>query len=159
MHRRVRDQLEEILAGPPAISSRGHLDECEECRDEVAAMRDQAAALHQLRSPAGIEPQPGFYARLMERIEAQGAGSIWNLFFDSAYGRRVAVASMALALFLGVYLVSSEPAIEQTPATAVRSAASRLLGDDLPAQDQTLLLSGLPDRDSVLVNLVTYREQ
>src|SRR5439155_13666164 len=57
--------------------------------------------------PVEVEPRPGFYARVMERIEAQGA-SIWDLFFESAFGKRIAVASLALALLLGIFLVTQE---------------------------------------------------
>ena len=54
-----------------------------------------------------MEPRPGFYARVMERIEAQTPTSVFTLFFDSLFGRRIAMASLALALLLGVYVISS----------------------------------------------------
>ena len=63
--------------------------------------------------PAGeMEPRPGFYARVLERIEAQTPGSVFTLFFDSLFGRRIAMASLALALLLGVYVISSEQMAE-----------------------------------------------
>src|ERR1700681_4233436 len=116
MHRFIRDHLEEVLAESAAGAHRrspheAHFEECEECRAEVAAMREQAALIRELRAAA--EPRPGFYARVMERIETQGARSIWNLFFESPFGRRIPVASMALALFFGVYLVTSEQYAEE----------------------------------------------
>ena len=137
MHLRVRtqgmrDQAEEVLAGRAEPSP--------ECREEIAAMREQAAWIRGLRAPADTEPRPGFYARVMERIEAQGAASIWSLFFDSQLGRGLALASMTLALCLGMYLVSSE---KTAP----------------PEAQAGTILAGAPDRDAVLVNLVTYREQ
>ena len=154
MHRLIRDRLEEVLAGSERAEPAGeHLKDCEECRGEVAAMRKQAALLRGLRAEA--EPRAGFYARVMERIEAQGPASIWNLFFESSFGRRIAIASMALALLLGVYMVTSEQAAEQ--AVVVAPATQLLPGEDGPGQ--ALAPSGAPDQDSVLVNLVTYREQ
>ncbi len=155
MHRFIRDHLEEVLSetnrkGPSAQ----HLDECSECRDEVAAMREHAALLRELRAPAEIESRPGFYARVMERIEAQGPGSIWNIFFESPFGRRIAIASMALVVLLGLFLVSSEqlmPLNEPVQIAGEDQPASVLATPGSPA--------GTPDRDSVLVNLVTYREQ
>jgi hypothetical protein len=163
MHRVIRDHLEEVLReeareGDPI---RLHLRECEECSGEIAAMRGQARELRQLR--ADVEPRPGFYARVRERIEAQGATSIWNVFFESAFGRRLALASMTLALALGIYLVTSEQMAEQM---AEQTPATRTV-QFVPGEDQpgTVLIqsgkaaSSLPDRDSVLVNLVTYREQ
>src|SRR5690348_1250193 len=105
MHRRMRDDLEKLLDGG---SSSRHPEECQECREDLAAMKEQAVWLRELRSPQpDAVPRAGFYARVIERIEAQSP-SIWNLFFESPLGRVLAMASMAVALCLGVYLVSSE---------------------------------------------------
>ena len=52
MHRIIRDHLEQVLAGPgsaPGHPAGKHLAECEECREAVAAMREQAAMLRQWR--------------------------------------------------------------------------------------------------------------
>ena len=158
MHRLIRDRLEEVLAESPISMERGgstaaHLEECAECRGEIAAMQEHAALLRELRPPVESEVRAGFYARVMERIEARGATSIWNIFFESPFGRRIAVASMALALLLGVYLVTSEQLM--SPGQPVQIIA----GEDQPGMVLAGPGSGTPDRDSVLVNLVTYREQ
>lgn len=157
MHRRVRDKLEDILAGTGGHAVNGtederrlhdsHLDECAECRNAVAAMRDQQRLLRSLRLPEEAEPRAGFYARVIERIESQGAASIWSLFFESPVGRRLAMASMLLALSLGVYVVSAE-----------RGAAVEA-GQALTVPDSSGMLTDSTDRDAVLFNLVTYREQ
>jgi predicted anti-sigma-YlaC factor YlaD len=162
MHRRVRDKLEDILAGGHALA-RGHaeerhrhdahLDECVECRETIAAMRDQQRLLRSLRLPEEAEPRAGFYARVIERIESQGAASIWSLFFDSAAGRGLAMASMVLALSLGVYLVSSE---RLAAPTDIRATPGQLMPG---SGDSAGMLTGSPDRNAVLFNLVTYREQ
>jgi hypothetical protein len=157
MHRLVQDHLEEVLAetilqSPASV----HLTECAECREEVSAMRLHASMLRALRAPAAannvdvdsLVPRPGFYARVLERIEAQRPISIWQLFSDSAFGRRIAIASMAVALLFSVYLVSSEHYAQ--PVTVV-------VDENQPGM--TLSKAGLPDKDTVLVNLVTYREQ
>jgi predicted anti-sigma-YlaC factor YlaD len=147
MHRSIRDHLEEVLAGSrDGAKLREHLSNCEECDGEVAAMREQALLLRGLRSDA--EPRPGFYARVMERIDAEGPASIWNVFIESAFGKRIAMASMVLALLLGVYVVTAE---QRDHSTVVRVVA----GD----QGQVWNEPGTPDRDAVLLNLVTYREQ
>jgi predicted anti-sigma-YlaC factor YlaD len=152
MHRLIRDHLEEVLARPNGSGPAGeHLAECTECRDEIAVMREQAAQLRELRAPAETDPHPGFYARVMERIESQGPGSIWNLFFESAFGRRIAFASMALAVLLGLFLVSSEQ-------FGPSNEPIQIAGEDQPGAVLTPA-AGTPDRDAVLVNLVTYREQ
>ncbi len=128
----MRDELERILEGKAEPSP--------EYREEIAAMREQAAWIRGLRAPEDSEPRSGFYARVMERIEAQGPASIWSLFFDSQFALRLAVASITVALGLGVYMVSVE-----------RTA---------PSEDRAPLITvATPDRDAVLFNLVTYREQ
>src|SRR5579862_7719508 len=110
MHREIRDHIEDVLAGSNSGSGTDHLSQCEECRTEVRGMQDQTTLIRELRAPEGFvaELRPGFYARVMERIEAEGPISIWNLFIESAFGRRIAVASLALALLIGVYVVTSE---------------------------------------------------
>ena len=165
MHRLVEENLEEVLKGATREhpASR-HLAECPECRNEVAVMRDHSEMLGRWRDRSGVEPPAGFYARVLERIEAQGPGSIWNLFFESMFGRRLALASLALAVLLGGYLVSSEPLGE--PELAYSQETVEILpvpmvtGEFVALHDQAgVMLPGEPSDESVLVNLVTYREQ
>ncbi|HVO98832.1 MAG TPA: hypothetical protein VMT15_12230 [Bryobacteraceae bacterium] len=146
MHRVIQDRLEQVLAGTADAPAAAHLAQCAECREEVSAMGRQASMLRSLRAreSESLAPRAGFYARVMERIEAQRPISIWPLFFESSFGRRLALASMALAFVFGFYLVSSE---HYAPPVA--------------SGDPQVLISnaGLPDKETVLVNLVTYREQ
>ena len=172
MHRIIRDHLEEVLSGTasaPEHPAAEHLAACEGCREEVAAMREQAAVLRQCRAESETEPRPGFYARVMERIEAQAPLSVWTLFFDSMFGRRIALASLALALLIGVYVISSEQmsgpeiaGVDGLPTGLVTNLEPNGV-TDLPADfvftGQPRLVAGAPDQDAVLVNLVTYREQ
>src|SRR5437868_9672765 len=156
MHREIRDQIEEVLADSKPRLGAGtsedyalkdtqqHLVNCSDCRAEVESMQEQAALLHELRAPEGFaaDPRPGFYARVMERIEAEGPISIWNLFIESAFGRRIAVASMALALLLGVYLVSVERSVDEPitaseqsePADRQNLAGQTVAGEDAPGR-------------------------
>jgi hypothetical protein len=147
MHRLIQDHLEEVLADPNGNeSAAAHLAECGECREEISAMREHASMFSTLRSnDDSLAPRPGFYARVMERIEAQRPIDIWQLFFDSVFARRMAMASVALVVLFSLYLVSSE-----------RQAVT-ISVEDHPAM--TLSKAGLPDKDTVLVDLVTYREQ
>ena len=155
MHRGVRDQLEDILAGGGDALCERHLSECGECGAELAAMREQRGLLRSLRPGENApEQSPGFYARVMERIEAQGVASIWNLFFDSRVGRGLALASMVIALSLGLYMASAENAARpaETSQAMIQDSSS---GDELTGP----MLTGSPDASAVLMNLVTYREQ
>jgi predicted anti-sigma-YlaC factor YlaD len=162
MHPVMRDRLEKVLAGEPDQAAQRHLAECSECSAEIELMKEQAEAVRMLRAPEEMEPRAGFYARVMERIEAEGA-SIWDLFFESVFGRRIAIASLALALLFGIYLVSAERSEE--PIVATSDQPLEIMPSDIPSvqlpQVQSVGLGGVvtPDQDSVLVNLVTYREQ
>ncbi len=167
MHRVIQDHLEDVLAGSGGPQeSIIHLQQCGECREEITAMRDHAAALRQIRAEA--EPRAGFYARVMERIEAQKPISMWSVFSDSPFGKRLAAASMAMAVLFGVYLVTSEqflePARASHPTTITISMTNGdgAISDALPGEDQPAMVlssTGSPNRDAVLVNLVTYRGQ
>lgn len=160
MHREIRDHIENVLAG----SEPEHLAGCEECQSEVQSMQEHTALIRELRAPEGFvaEPRAGFYARVMERIEAEGPISIWNLFIESSFGRRIAVASMALAILLGVYLVTSERSA-QDPMIAVQEAQPVIvMGEDGPARVITQMdqsSAGQSSQDAVLADLVTYQEQ
>ncbi len=128
--------------------------------------------LRQWRAPetmAEMEPRPGFYARVLERIEAQTPSSVFALFFDSLFARRIAMASLALALLLGVYVISSEQmaepqdaAVDGLPQATLASDHVSSMPQDFPSfsddNSQPRLVTGAPDQDAVLVNLVTYRE-
>ena len=158
MHRLVRDHIEDIVAGVESASVAEHLKACAECQSDVTAMRAQSAALRELRAP-DAEPRPGFYARVMERIEAQGPASIWSLFIESAFGRRIAVASLALALLLGVYVISSERAVDQPMVAGQQAQPAVVVGEDAPGRVITQMSGNQSSNDDVLVNLVTYQEQ
>ncbi len=117
MHREIRDHIEDVLRGGNTLrDAREHLAQCDECRTEVQGMQEQTALIRELRAPEDFaaDLRPGFYARVMERIEAEGPISIWNLFIESAFGRRIALASLTLALLIGVYVVTSERSAEES---------------------------------------------
>ena len=184
MHRQIRDQIEDVLAGSqPSPSLKEHLASCPGCRAELDIMRRLASALRELRPAEEIQPRPGFYARVLERLEAQGPVSIWNLFIESPFGRRIAVAATALVLLAGFYLASLDRNAQE-PVIAGGATAGRVQiipGEDGPARvissiDQTVdqglakfdpavtpaaLTPGMDSssQDAVLVNLVTYQEQ
>ena len=111
MHQPIRKNLEEYLkdsASEIPAEFHAHLGECEECADELRPLEAQARLLRSLRAP-GSRTTPRFYARVMERIEAQRRVSIWSVFLDRKFGLRLAVASATLVALLGTYLVTSEP--------------------------------------------------
>ena len=159
MHEPIERHVEEYLNQPGAASPEfmTHLERCEPCRREVNAMQAQAELLRILRPAQEIEPRPGFYARVLDRIEGQKQNSFWNIFLDPSFGRRIAVAALSLALLMGAYLVSSEPRGENEPAVVLARQQITLPGEDRVAP--VLGADQEQDRGAVLVNLVTYEDQ
>ena len=147
MHQTIRDSLESYLKGSPLEippASHAHLAECRECSSELRLLEAQSELLRSLRSSHEVEPRAGFYARVLERIQAQQP-SIWSVFLDRKFGFRLALASAALVTILGTYLVTSEPTgSEQTSATAV------VAGTAPQAMEQ--------QRDAVLLDLASYHQ-
>ena len=112
MHRSIRDRLEQLLA-KRGLADRdeqvsAHLSECRECSMELSAMQVQAEWLGTLRVTEELEPAPGFYARVIQRIEERAKESIWAAFLVSPFAKRLTYASLALALMLGTYVVTQE---------------------------------------------------
>lgn len=153
MHQPIEDGLEDFLSGkvesPRYQGLERHLGVCPECRDEVGGMVEQVQLLRSLRAPEPVEPTAGFYARVMERIEAQSGTSFWSIFLEPAFGRRLMYASLALFVVLtsAVFQTNSDSLdVDGNPMTI-------MAGYDLPEA------SGADpnhDRSVVLVNLATY---
>jgi hypothetical protein len=109
MHGSIRTELESLLEGNgDAASLTQHLTSCSECAGEVAAMQTQNNLFRPLKSSEDVEPTAGFYARVMQRIEEKAKDSIWAVFVYSPFGKRLAFASLSVALLLGSYVVAQE---------------------------------------------------
>ena len=108
MHEPVVQRLEEVLRDEPigAIAD-AHLQSCATCRAEVSAIKMQNKLFQVLKCPKEVEPLAGFYGRVMSRIESQNAPSIWSLFSESLFAKRLAYASMTFVVLLGTYFISS----------------------------------------------------
>jgi|SRR5579862_5926418 len=168
MHQEIKQGLEDYLSAAGDASElpahvQSHLGECAACSEELRSLRAQAQWLRSLRAPQDVEPRPGFYARVMERIEAQPA-SIWSVFLERRFGLRLAVASAALVALLGTYLVVSEPSgpeLSSSPAVALTTnvAAAQAVSDPGPqaVSDEDGALQQ-QQRDAVLVDLASYRQ-
>jgi len=167
MHEPIRDNLEEYLKGSASKGSRSkisqdfqaHLEVCEDCAGELRDMEAQAGMLHVLRPGKEVEPGAGFYARVMDRIEAQGRASIWAVMLEPAFGRRLAVACAMLVVLLGTYFVAtelSEPMVAVAPSMASSAPASADPG--LPPSADRDNAQREQQRDAVLVNLASFHE-
>jgi anti-sigma factor RsiW len=106
MHDVIRNGLEGYLsrrlAPERSAAFRAHLAECTHCREMVAAFEEQCSLIRSLRvSEEEAAPSAGFYARVMERIDSLRPISLWSVFLQPLFARRVMYASLALFLFLG----------------------------------------------------------
>ena len=156
MHSLVKERLEELLAADGCTSSDAvvlsHLEGCDTCRRELEAMRVQATTLKSLRPTNDTDPSPGFYARLMDRIDSERRPSFWGAFLEPGFSRRIVFASLVFLVLFGGYLVSTEqgtPLMASGPEAIMAETAQPVsdVGND-PQQD----------RDAILVTLTTYQE-
>lgn len=119
MHEPVIDGLEDYLAGtacgPQLAAIERHLAACQPCRLAVEQMRTHQQLLVALRSPGDFGPAPGFFARVMHRIEARRKASIWSIFLQPAFSRRLSFASLALLVLLSVavWQGSADPVMDE----------------------------------------------
>jgi predicted anti-sigma-YlaC factor YlaD len=152
MHRSIRDRLEHLLAARGAAGEenvRPHLTECPECSSEFEAMRHTAGLLKSLRSVEAVEPEPGFYARVMQRIEETAKDSIWAVFIYSPFGKRLAYASLTIAVMLGTYVVTEE---SQEVSIRSRNVVARNAHYDPP-----VFGTQAQQRDAVLANFASHQ--
>ena len=126
---------------------------------ELRSLEAQSQLLRSLRkSRVEVEPRAGFYARVVERIEAQPV-SIWSVFLERKFGFRLAVASAALVALLGTYLVTSEPSgPEFASAPAVVLPTRRRTPHPAARASTGRRLRQQQQRDAVLVDLASYHQ-
>ena len=117
-------------------------------------MRRQSLLFRTLKAPADAEPAAGFYARVMARVETQPQPSVWSLFADSLFAKRLVYASAMFLVLLGTALVSSTPSGEEP--YAAQGPEAILAGQQLP-EPVTMMDPGR-DREVMLANLATYTE-
>ncbi len=155
MHKFIKESLENYLRGSLEQSAlaefRRHLEQCRDCREEVAAMEAQAGLMHLLGAPAA-EPDSGFYARVVQRIEAQRAASIPYSLSEPALGWRFGFAALVAILVMGLYLFYSERA----PAFGASSPVTIMAVG--PEEYGHVGANVQQDRQTVLVALASYQE-
>jgi hypothetical protein len=121
----------------------------EETRNLVKRMEQQSHSLRALRSPPELAPAAGFYARVLDRVEAQRQASFWFQFLDQRFSKTLAYASLALLFLLSATIFwSGSPATQfaQNPAYVMAEPEYGLDAD----QER--------NRATVLVDLATFEE-
>jgi anti-sigma factor RsiW len=161
MHEPLRSHLEEILQGRGLSSVRdavqAHLASCPPCAAELNELQHSAKILRVLRQPEAPELRAGFYARVMQRVEAQGKPSFWYLLLDPVFGRRLVYGTCAAFLLMASFLLatssSEQPDIAQTPVQIMVQPSTGAetprpeFGDDIQR-----------DREHFLVTLASFAE-
>lgn len=123
MHEPVKSHLEDLLQGRlDAVSKSAvhtHLSGCPECTASLREMQLYSGIMRSLRAPALPDQSPGFYARVMQRVEEQGRPTFWSLFLDPVFGRRLVYATGALFLLMASFLLATsnpnQPELARTP--------------------------------------------
>jgi anti-sigma factor RsiW len=157
MHQPVIDRLEEYLDGNgPFPEVEEHLSKCASCRQDLAAMQAQTA-LFRRAFRTEVEPDGAFYARVMNRIESQAKPSVWSLFAESMFAKRLAYASATFLLLVGVVFVSAS---EPDEPLAASDPHMILAGEQqyTPVTMDDVSIDMERDRQVVLANLATYQE-
>jgi len=124
-------------------------EEREEFLDDDRLLNELFQSLQPVQD---VEPVPGFYARVRNCIDAQNRPSVWSLFSDTLFAKRLSYASLTFLVLLGTYFVSTNesnlPLQSATPeAILAGSEQMQPVGND-PQRDRAV----------VLVNLASYQE-
>lgn len=154
MHQLLTGYLEDLLEGrsvPPAVDE--HLKMCSPCASALELIRAQQRGFHLLRAEA--EPAPGFYQRVMERIERQARPSIWSLFGESLFARRLAYASIAAGLLLTAVVFSDRQ--QNSGSELAANSAEVVMAADTTAP-VPVGMNPEQDREAVFVQLATFGE-
>jgi anti-sigma factor RsiW len=156
MDERIRQRLEDYLSGSLPPGTDPVFDRAVESRPEakrqLQLLTEQSESIRRtLRAPEGVGPGPGFYARVMARVEEESRSSMWST-FTGVFGQRLVFATSMLLVLLGVALMGTDA--ESAPEIA--EAPAQLLVD--PDPDAHLV--GIPDEDRgrVFVTLASYED-
>ena len=153
MHQPIENGIEDYLTGRAGTENCrdfvAHLAVCVECAAEVGLMKQQAEWMRELRPPADAEPSAGFYARVMDRIEAQSAKSFWGVFLEPVFANRLALACLALFVVLSSAVWQTDP----SPVLHESNPVSILASEEMPAATGA---DPSRDRTVVLTNFASY---
>jgi hypothetical protein len=151
MHQPAREGIEAYLAGKPEPDFLQHIEECLDCRETVSQLQFHSTLIRDLRAPADLEPPAGFYGRVMDRIDGQRTSSIWSVFLEPLFARRLMYASAVLTLLLGLFLFTSPK-----DDLSASSMPEQILAEENHPPAHLVDLE--QDRNTVLVQLTTYEE-
>ena len=117
-------------------------------------MTEHSVLLRSLRLNEDVEPVAGFYARVMNRIETQAVPSIWTVFGESPFARRLAFASMAFVLVLSAGFLANPPGEVFAPG----GSPEVIIAEQQEEAESSLGNDQQKDREAILVQLATYSD-
>lgn len=105
----LREHLEGHLSGTLKESEKSalaaYLAAHPEAVDEWDLYLESASLFRVLQvDPEEAGPDPGFYARVMERVEQERRVPFWNVFLQPAFVRQLVFACLMWFAFLGAYV-------------------------------------------------------
>jgi anti-sigma factor RsiW len=164
MHAVVIESIEGYLSGSldraEERAVEAHLAVCPKCREDLRGMQAVSRMFGSLRStdPASgslsgavsedaVAPSPGFYARVMQAVEARKAAPSFSGLFalDFAFGRRLLVSSLVTLVLVGGFLVTREAGY-----------AGGISPDSILAQQDSPGFGSASASDSMLATLTSY---
>lgn len=158
----LEDYLSGTLTGQKKAEFEAHLKANPSEAEELALYEQSAQLLRDLRPPEEevLEPNLGFYGRVMQRIESQRRTPFWMVFLEPAFVRRLAFASLMWLALLGGYVVTFDGPVD--PAGGQLAGSEHLAEKVLvepPSPDYRVRMGTdlKRNRDSMLAVLVTKR--
>jgi anti-sigma factor RsiW len=156
MEERIWRRLEDYLGGSLPPGADPAFDHAVESRPEVQRELQQLAKQSEairssLRAPEGIGPAPGFYARVMARVEEESRSNVWSS-FSGVFGQRLVFATSMLLVLLGVALMGTE---NDAPPDVAEAPAQILMDLD---PDEHLVGDPDEDRGRVFATLASYQD-
>ncbi len=154
MHRPLQEHLEGYLSGAllPAEQREldTHLTSCSGCRNELAALQASVQDLRLLRPAenAADGMTPGFFLRVLQRIEEQRQVPLWTMLLDPGFGRRLVFACLMLLALLGGYVAVLDPLeVQHFPEAILAERPAYRLGPDLNRNRTAMLVTLAADTD------------
>jgi anti-sigma factor RsiW len=141
------ESLEEFLAGTLEPAERQaverHLSDCGQCREEFHGMEGVSLLFSSLRSREAFDPAPGFYARVLQRVEvSKPAPSFASLFaLDAVFGRKLVFSCLLTIGLLGGYLISRESSYMTGPTPEAMMAQQTQAGFDAAPAPENMLVT------------------
>ncbi len=150
----LRDNLEEYLSGTLSDGKRkaveAHLAAHPEAAEEWSGFLDSASLFEPLRvGPEEAEQAPGFYARVMERVEEERSTPFWNVFLRPAFVRQLVFACLMWFAMLGAYVT-----VFGTGDASPQIAESIVTEQPLPEYNVRMGTNLLENRNSMLAVLM-----